>query len=282
MKTICECLNSSVSLTSFINESLMFEEVNTKNIISEIESTDGYDNSIKWKDVPKTIFAYKFDKSTGDLVDEAELDNEAVQKQSSFALDINPKNSDGILKYTELIRKEGSEVNQSTKLSDTNTKKDGLVIITTSSKNKDIIANYVKDNLDKFDNKRADYKLTEDDLSTLKKYFNEHVKNVEIIVKNNIFSAYFQSRDELKKGDTRIGLTNIPHMTIGKSNRLKGGIGITMYKIGRWAASEWPSSKDRFNSDGTPKYATIGDIITVLDKHFINGRWADDLGAELK
>lgn len=172
-----------------------------------------------------------------------------------------------MLQYnTSVIEDEDEDVdvkNMSVYITNTNTKKFGLTILTTSKKNKDIIVDYVANNIDKFDPNAKDYKMTQKEIDTLIEFFEDNVKNVDPIVKNNILSVYFPSRNELKKLNTRTGLSNIPHITIGKPNRLNGTFGISAYKAGRWSASEFPSSKGS-------RYNTVDDVLRVLNKNFIN------------
>lgn len=281
MKTLLETLETT-SLSEYINEQLIFESYDPDSIAKEIESTPGFDNSIKFKSTPKMVYAYKFDRTTGELKAEKKLECDELDefdREEGFLLNISARNSEGMLKSGAAIIVDEDDDDDDVKdmsvyITDTNDKKFGLTILTTSKKNKDIIVDYVANNIDKFDPNAKEYKMTKKEIDTLIEFFEDNVKNVEPIVKNNILSVYFPSRNELKKLDTKTGLSNIPHITISKPNRLKGTFGITVYKAGRWQASEFPSSKGS-------RYNTVDDVLRVLNKNFINGNWAEDVHAEL-
>lgn len=123
--------------------------------------------------------------------------------------------------------------------------------------------------------------LDEKEVETLKSWFDEHVKVFEPIEKNGTLSIYFPDRATLKAVKDRVGLSNIPHMTFSKPKRLKGGFGLTIYKKDNWAGSEFPSPTRAFDENGKPKYATVEDVIALLDKNFAK-RWANRLDADMK
>lgn len=127
--------------------------------------------------------------------------------------------------------------------------------------------------------------LSDKELEELTKYFRDLTDNCEIIINNKYGSmgVYFPDRKTLQD-DTweRVGLSNIPHLAISKPSRLKGGFCITIYKKGRWAASEFPDRRRAFDENGKPKYSTVEDLIEIFDKNIKNGKWKDDLDIQIK
>jgi hypothetical protein len=135
-------------------------------------------------------------------------------------------------------------------------------------------------------------KIDEEDIKKLQEWFEENIKYFGVETSKGTYAVYFPDRETLKnKTKTnwqgaelpeRMGLNNIPHLTISKPSRLKGGFGITVYKKGRWAASDFPDPRRAFDKDGNPKYATVEHVISMLNKNIINGKWKEDLDIQLK
>lgn len=163
------------------------------------------------------------------------------------------------------------------------TKTAGIQIILANPENANVVSKVVANNFDIFnDDEPKSTPLTEEEIEILTNWFEDNVKNLEIIKKKGTFAAYFPSKEDVRKSGERLGYNAMPHLTISRPPAMKGNLKITIYKKGNWAASEWPDIRRMMDNDGNPKYATVESIIeNALETNF-KKRWAERLGAELK
>lgn len=264
----------------FLKESLFINEAAYDlydKIYEKISNIDKFIKTPIFKDKIKEATLLTFNKTTGELINKEILSNDKHHDEFHFWND-----DSNVIIYFE----DGS-VNYGVSVV-TNTKKGGIKILVANENNVDIVINFVKDNLEMFD--FSSESLSKEDIDILTNFFKENVKHFGVKTDKGTFAIYFPDRETLKNKvnyvwngtpiPDRMGVNNIPHLTVSKPHRLKGGYGVTLYKKGRWSASEYPNPKRAFNSDGTPKYGSISDVIALINDNF--GTWRFDLGAERK
>lgn len=263
----------------FLKESLFINEASYDlydKIYEKISNIDKFIKTPIFKDKIKEATLLTFNKTTGELINKEILSNKPEEKFPFWNHD----------SYVYVYIEDGS-INYGVSVV-TNTKKGGIKILVANESNIDIVINFVKDNLEMFDFSSS--ALSKEDIDILTNFFKENVKHFGVKTDKGTFAIYFPDRETLKNKvkyiwngtpiPDRMGVNNIPHLTVSKPHRLKGGYGVTLYKKGRWSASEYPNPKRAFNSDGTPKYGSISDVIALINKNFIDGDWYYDLGAE--
>ena len=259
-------------IKEFISESLLLESYDATNVIKQLMNIKEFDNSIKASDKPNKLYVLMFNKTNGEFVEANTYDNDNTMcNKYDYCIYCADKN----LFWTESNK--WSDCSLAASIID-NTKKRGIIIGYYNEANTEIIKQFVKDNLKLFD--KSSVGLTKDEIDELDKFFTTNVKYYEKILDNKTFAVYFPSREEQKNLKSRVGLNNIPHITISKPNGYKGNFKVTSYKTGNWAGTEWPDTRRMMNADGTPKYSNIDSIIDYLQKTISN--FGDKLGVELK
>lgn len=267
------------NINEYINEALIFEAYDAVNICKKIQSTKGFNTSIKASDKPDKLYALKFNKTNGELIDSEICDNNRKFGENFDYCVAGDFKFEGRY-YSEFIGWSMSEKWKDCSLSVdiiNNTKKGGLIIGYFDEANTEIIKQFVKDNLKMFDTTSDG--LTKDEINELDKFFSSIVKNYEKKLDKKTFAAYFPSREEAKKLGV-VGYNNIPHITISRPNSYKGNLKVTSYRNGNWQGTEWPDRRKIMNDDGSPKYSNIDSIISYLEKIIIKN--GDKLGVELK
>ena len=239
----------------------------------EIENLPGFDDSIIASDRPKTVIGLKFNKLTGKLVGMEELENDRSDSDyyiwPDHALDTN-YNIMGVM-----VDKD--EPDMSVYIGE-NSKLRGIQIMIFSENNVDIVRDFVKNNLDKFDTSSVG--ISQEDMEKFDEYFSSIVENYESITKKGTFTAYFPNRNTLISTSSRAGMSNIPHITISKPNRRQGNYMVTIYCERLWAAKEWPDRRYQFDKNGNSVSATAEQVIEYLER--TKSKWGRDLDVVFK
>lgn len=268
------------TLNDYINESLLFEAYDAVDVCKKIQSIEGFNTKIKASNSPDKLYLLKFNKTTGDVIDEKtcnnDINNEYVKEfnccvNCDYCIDNNNK------EYISWLMAPGwNDCSLSVDIVE-NTKKRGIIIGYFDKANTEIIKQFVKDNLKLFDTSSDG--LTKNEIDELDKFFSSIVKNYEKKLNKKTFAAYFPSQEDAKKL-SKVGLSNIPHITISRPPSYKGNLKVTSYRAGNWQGTEWPDVRKIMNSDGSPKYSNIDSIISYLEKIIVKN--GDKLGVELK
>jgi len=119
--------------------------------------------------------------------------------------------------------------------------------------------------------------LSTNEMNQLEDYFNKHCRNIKTIKKTPkglfhiIFETSFNSRINPGQRPGR-------KLTISKSPRFMGGYGITILKY------TVPYDYGNKYKKGTkePLINTFNELLEVLNEKFLNGSWAESVGAELR
>lgn len=257
------------NLNQYIYESLLLEAYDAENVIKKLQQIEGFDTKIKASNNPTNLYFLKFNKTTGEFEDSYKTKNDeylgdyyivhGLWEKYGWYWGISKEFSD---KSVDIVA---------------NTKKSGIIIGYFDDANTEIIKQFVKDNLKLFDTSSEG--LTKDEIAELDKFFSSMVKNYEKKLDKKTFAAYFPSREDAKKLG-RVGLSNIPHITISRPNNYKGNLKVTSYRNGNWQGTEWPDQRRMMNNDGTLKYPNIDSILDYLEKTL--KKYGDSFGAELK
>lgn len=129
------------------------------------------------------------------------------------------------------------------------------------------IKNYIQS-----DNKSE---LIPEEIEALENFFKDNVKNIdEINTSRGKFSIIFdKSLKTTQRQSVRLVVTKPP--------RSNGGYNIALYKADRWMVQNI-GGKDKKKGINEPLLANIDEVIEKLEKNFLKGKWAEDLGAKLK
>jgi len=123
--------------------------------------------------------------------------------------------------------------------------------------------------------KPSEGRLSDEEMDILDKYFNDHCTNIQKInkTKKGLFHIFFDN-------NLKFRFHQQCKLSIVKSPRFNGGYGILVYKANHSIQYEFGQK----NKKGTkePLLANIKEVIEALNKKFLNGDWAESIGAKLK
>lgn len=122
--------------------------------------------------------------------------------------------------------------------------------------------------------KPSDGRLSDEEMDILEKYFKDHCNNILQInkTKHGLFHIFFDN-------DLKFRFNLSCRITISKSPRFNEGYGISICKSGHSMPYEFGNKNKKGTNE--PLLANIKEVIEALDKKFLNGDWADSVGAKI-
>lgn len=130
-------------------------------------------------------------------------------------------------------------------------------------------------NLDNIESSN-DGKLSDDEMDVLEDFFKNNCNNIEKINKTSrgTFSITFKNNLAYRWHEKC-------KLSISKPPRSNGGYNITIYKANHSMPYSYGDKKKKKGTN-EPLLNNIKEVINTLDKKFLNGDWADSVGAKLK
>ena len=118
--------------------------------------------------------------------------------------------------------------------------------------------------------------LLPEECDLLEEFFNDHCTNIEKIKKTSrgTFSITF-------KNDLKYRWHEKCKLSVSKPPRSDGGYNITIYKANHAMPYSYGDSKKKKGTN-EPLLANIKEVIEALNAKFLNGDWAESVGAKLK